>query len=93
MDGLVTFQHDLIEVWNIKPEMMVISEIQVSGAQLRFPSWCVVDGDYNHVQQSHTIGGRPHIRLLLFSQDNCPQYLFHGLIGSLRCTVILNLER
>ena len=93
LDNLVTFQSDLVKVLNVKPEMMVISEVQVEGAQLRVRDWCVIDGDLDNVQQSHLIGGRPHIWLLLLCQDKCHQYLPNGLIGSLRCTVGLGVER
>ena len=91
--SLVAFQYYLVEIRNIKPEMSVISEVQVEGAQLRIRYWCVVDGVLDYVQQSQSIGGRPQIRLLLLRQDNCTQYLLHDLIGSLRCTIGLGVER
>ena len=36
--SIVTFQPDLVNVWNVKPEVMVILEIQAEGAQLRLGS-------------------------------------------------------
>ena len=99
LDSLVTFLSDLVEVWNIKPEMIVISEVQVESAQFRLRNWCDDGCDLDHVQQSHSIGDGPHIRLLLLCQDYCPQYLFifhglfHGLTDSLRGTVGLGVER
>ena len=75
LDNLVTFQSDLVEIRNIEPEMRVISEVQVEVAHFSVRCWCVVDGDLDHVQLSQPIVGRPHIRLLLLRQDNCPQVL------------------
>ena len=73
--------------------MMVISEVQVEVAQLRVCNRCVVDGDLDHFQQYRPIMGMPHVRLLLHRQDNCPQYLFRGLVGFPRCTVGFGVER
>ena len=83
LNDIVTFRSDIVEVWNIEPEMRVVSKVQVEGAQLRVRDWCVVGDDLEHVQQSQPIGGRHHIPILLPCQDTCPQNLFHGLIGSL----------
>ena len=73
--------------------MGVISKVQLERAQLRVHKWFVVDGDLENVQQSQQIGGGPHVRLLLFSQDNCHQYLLYGLISFFRCAVGLCVER
>ena len=72
LDSLVTFEPDPVEIRNIEPEMIVISEVQVESAQFRLRNWCVDGCDLDHVQQSHSIGDGPHIRLLLLCQDYCP---------------------
>ena len=63
---LVTFHPGLVKVWNIKPEIMVVTEVLVERAQLRVRYWCVVYGDLDHVQQFQPIGGRIHIKMCLF---------------------------
>ena len=92
LDKLVPLQSDLVEVCDIKPEMKLVTEVHAEVAQLRVRNWCVVDGDLDHVQQSQPICGGRNILLLLLRQDNCPQNLFRGLMGSLRCTVGLGVE-
>ena len=88
MDGVVTLQPDLVKVWYIKPKM--VPEVQLERAQLRRVGF--VDGDLDHVQQSQPIWGVANVGVILFGQDNCTQYLFHGLVSSLSCTVCLHVE-
>ena len=88
MDGFVTLQPDLVKVWYIKPKM--VPEVQLERAQLSVRNCGVVDGDLDYVQQS--IWGVAHVVVILFGQDNCPQYLFHGLVNFFSCTVCLHVE-
>ena len=76
--SIVTFQPDLVNVWKVKPEVMVILEIQAEGAQLRLGSvphssaavwpWqlsSTLVSWYDWFSQLHRLLGREMVKSLL----------------------------